>query len=659
MQSLTGFRAIVRDQRGAVLAAALVIMVLLMGIAAIGSYSGYTNLLTSTNLRLATKARATAETNIDEAVYRLSLPPGTNGVITPDLSTPNWSIGIAFSSTPGSGKVASIQASGDWPATAYQAGSTTTLQYKKDANGNVIFYNRAISTSPPFLKVTLPDVLGLHLVDPLATLLDQVYDRLCAVNLPSIGVGGLVGLAAINPGGVLGLCPPNTNLADLGYPVIQIRGAGVDARGAEREFLAEAVRTVQFTPLAPLAAGGTVNLNSTGFIDGVNHNPNIVLTAAAGAAAIYGDEDAETTEGLSGLVTLVKDSPDDNALWLSLAGGLLGIQKYSIANVSLLLKVPLLFYTSFPRIYNRQISATDTTSAWIDVDPLYRALNAITVTGTGLGNILVPIANLGIWEGVNSGYRAPIALSATGTVQNAPIPPGQPVFIPLTGLPNLLVNGVNSNPLVWRQGVFTWRNNNKNDGTYFKGSSNLTTTLPPVNTVRECGPAIQGGPGWLTCRPAALANLPSLQFQKYLGLDNTAFQDLLSNADTDKTALSANQPPLGFTYINGNYTLKSTTLSPGTSQFGLIYATENLDIQGNHTFKGLIFVDGNLTIQTGGSLTVLGAVMVRGNVTQTVGAPTGTMTLLYSREAANRGIQTSHPWRILSWVDTAVQDEAD
>jgi len=135
-------------------------------------------------------------------------------------------------------------------------------------------------------------------------------------------------------------------------------------------------------------------------------------------------------------------------------------------------------------------------------------------------------------------------------------------------------------------------------------------------------------------------------------MDDVAFHNLLDKPDTTKADLDAGKPPLGFTYIQGNYTFNNKTASPGTNNFGLLYVSGDLTINGNQTFKGLIFIDGNLSIS--GSPTILGAIMVRGKTTATVG--TGNMTLLYSRKAAELGIQAAHPWRILSWEDSAIQE---
>lgn len=103
---------------------------------------------------------------------------------------------------------------------------------------------------------------------------------------------------------------------------------------------------------------------------------------------------------------------------------------------------------------------------------------------------------------------------------------------------------------------------------------------------------------------------------------------------------------------DGDYTLGAATASPATDQFGILYVRGDLTVQGLHTFKGLIFVDGDVTLATGAHLTLLGAMMVRDTYTN-VG--TGKMTLVYSREAALRGLGHVRPWRVLSWADAEVQ----
>ena len=100
-----------RNERGIVLALALVVMTLLMGVGSAALFSGYTNLQTSTNLRLGTRARATAEAAVNEALYRLSRQEGKPGAIAPDLTTADWQMQILSHGTASSPtQVATIQA---------------------------------------------------------------------------------------------------------------------------------------------------------------------------------------------------------------------------------------------------------------------------------------------------------------------------------------------------------------------------------------------------------------------------------------------------------------------------------------------------------------------------------------------------------------------
>jgi hypothetical protein len=278
-------------------------------------------------------------------------------------------------------------------------------------------------------------------------------------------------------------------------------------------------------------------------------------------------------------------------------------------------------YRACARQFDKQISATDTTPAWVEL----QWISNPTASGCTVGPY--NHSTNPHWHGTNTGYASAIALSSTPTV----------------------IRDQKPNTSVWTRGVFTWRNNNEDDTTGFPGSSNLINTLPATNTTTNCSPT--GSPA-LVCRPSSIATFPTLQ--QFLGLDDISFQNLLDKADTTEADLNAGRPPLGFTYIQGDYTFNNTTASPGTDDFGLLYVTGNLRINGNQTFKGLIFIDGSLDIS--GNPTILGAVMVRGSTNITAG--TGNMTLLYSREAAKLGIQAAHPWRILTWEDTAIQGSA-
>jgi hypothetical protein len=503
-----------------VLAGALVIMALLMGVGSVALFSGSANLSMSTNLKLATRARATAEAAVNEALYRLSRQETQPEAIVPDLTDPNWQVQIMpnGASNPPT-QVATIQNPSDWPH--YANTPPVTLQYKRDTDGNVVFYDRTLS--PPFLVIALPG-----------------------------------------------------NIPTTAFPVIQILATGLDSREAQRQTLVEAARSTLFAPAAPLSSGVDVNLNGSGFIDGVNHDHRIYLTGGSGSAAIYGDSGNETTDVHSG--NQIKDSPDDNADDTD--------PKHGIANPSL----PAPASSVYPRLFNMQVSSTDPTPAWV----------GLTEMGSDQ------------WTGVNQGYASAIALSNGPTVVNDQPPTGN----------------------VYTRGVFSWRTDNQGG----------IGTIPGYPS--ECSPS---GTPTLVCKPAGLTPFPTLQ--QYLGLDNISFKNLLANADTAKADLDAGSPPLGFTYVQGNYTFNNSTASPGSNDFGLLYVTGNLTITGDQTFKGLIFVDGSL--QVTGNPTVLGAIMVRGTTSITAG--TGNLTLLYSRKAADLGIQAARPWRVLSWKDTAMQ----
>jgi hypothetical protein len=584
----------------------------LMAVAALAALSGYTNILTAANLRAAAGARADAENGVNEAVYRLSLPYNDASVILPVQTNPNWTLDILYTTgdnDPTDGEISTIQNPADWPEDHDIDVPVATLDFKRDDTGKVIFYNRAVTPgNPPFMSVNLPGTLG--------TVVGSVYELLCA--MPSI--------LGIQVGGVLGLCP--VNVPQMGYPVVRIRATGLDARGAQRELVAEAARSIAFTPFGPLNSGGAIDLNGTGFIDGVNHDARIHLTASGGAGGIYGDDNNETTNnsGLLGLPLLgILDSPDDIALYVPgfLELPLTVAVSHAVGNATLALYFAS-NYQSFPRLYNLQIANGDNTPAWVGLSQLTSALTApVNLPGGGLALV----GNLGAWTGINYGYSAPIVLTATGTVANPPAPPL-------------------GNMAVWTQGVFSWGTNNHAAGANYPGTQPVTA--PAVNTVVECGPTVVGQAPPMVCRPARMATIPTME--DYLGINEISFASLIANPDTTQAQLDLGQAPLGFTYVGGHYTLGAATASPDTNQYGLMYVKGNLTVNGFHTFKGLIYVDGSVTISAGAHLAVLGAVVARTGYTH-VG--TGRTTLLYSRDAALQGVSHARPWRILAWVDAA------
>src|SRR5439155_23257617 len=403
-----------RNERGIVLALALVVMTLLMGVGSAALFSGYTNLQTSTNLRLGTRARATAEAAVNEALYRLSRQEGKPGAIAPDLTTANWQMQILSHGTANSPtQVATIQATGDWP----HAASTppVVVRYKKDASGSVIFYDR--TRNPSLFPIALP-----------------------AASIP-----------------------------DTAHPVLQILATGFDDREAQRQILAEAVGTTAFAPPAPLSSGVNVDLNGSGFLDGVNHSHLIYITPGNGNATIYGDNATggthEVTDFHSGTVS--KDSPDDNKNDNVSPRACGNSGDHNVANSTLLpVTAPATPYSSCARLFNMQISATDKTAAWVGLqwiaDPTH-----VPVGNTTYNCTIAPYNHSAAahWHGTNTGYASAVALSSGPTVIRDQPPTSS----------------------VWTRGVFTWGKNN---------ATNIGT-IPTYPSSCSSGAT-------LVCRPAQL-----------------------------------------------------------------------------------------------------------------------------------------------------------
>ncbi len=243
-----------RNERGVVLLITLIFMALLLGISAMALFSGRANLMTSENFEAATQAAVSAESVVNEALYRLSRQETTADAIVPDLTNANWQVQIlAHGTASPPSSILSLQ-SADW----VHASDTppTTVQFKKDSTGKVIFYDPS-TTPPTFTSYTLP----------------------------------------------------NSSIPTTAHPVIKILATGVDLRGAQRQLLAEVSNTTTFPPAAPLSSGVDVWLNGSGFIDGVNHDHRIYISNANGNSAMYGDGNSETTDTpISGSM---KDSGDD------------------------------------------------------------------------------------------------------------------------------------------------------------------------------------------------------------------------------------------------------------------------------------------------------------------------------------------------------------
>lgn len=432
-----------RNQRGIVLATALILMMLLAGISASALYSSYLNSVTTTNLKMATRAQAAAEAGVNEALYRLSWQEGQPGALAPDLTQafwndPNLQIQINFTSgdnTFTDGNVSTIIPSADWPT--HIPPQPVVIRYKKPnpATPNVVLlYDRTV-TPTPFTTSTLPAA----------------------------------------PGTI-----PHTS-----HAVYQVTATGLDDRGAERQVLAEVTSAPYFAPPAPLSSGISVNLGGSAFSDGVNHSHLIHITNASGSTAMYGDgitggASGETTNSYSGTVSL--DSPDDNN---GAATGADGIANHGTGD-PVSGWIPLSAapgWTAAPRLFNKQVSTTDTTPAWV-------GLSRIT-NPAALGCTAAPWnhPNVDHWHGTNTNYAPAVALSTAPLLLGVPGTPG----------------------VVKQTGLFSWRM-----------SSDITSYAAAAGSSCE-------GATSLMCRPPYLQPFPD--FQTFLGLDDVSYLRMLDTPD--------------------------------------------------------------------------------------------------------------------------------
>jgi hypothetical protein len=59
-------------------------------------------------------------------------------------------------------------------------------------------------------------------------------------------------------------------------------------------------------------------------------------------------------------------------------------------------------------------------------------------------------------------------------------------------------------------------------------------------------------------------------FETYAGIPQLALEALLAHPDTTVANLAIGLPPVGFTFVDGDYTLSSSTASPASDQFGVL-----------------------------------------------------------------------------------------
>src|ERR1043166_470711 len=103
-----------RNERGVVLLVTLIFIAILLGISAMALFSGRANLLTSENFAASARAAISAESAVNEAVYRLSRQETAADAIVPDTSSASWQVQIlpSGSASPPS-SILSLQ-SADW-----------------------------------------------------------------------------------------------------------------------------------------------------------------------------------------------------------------------------------------------------------------------------------------------------------------------------------------------------------------------------------------------------------------------------------------------------------------------------------------------------------------------------------------------------------------
>src|SRR5688572_28212617 len=120
-------------ERGTALTGVLVLTFALMAVAAIAALSGYTNILTASNLRAAAGAKADAENGINEAIYRLSLPPTDPSAIVPVLTDPDWTLSVYYTTgddDPDDESISTIMSMADWPVDHGVDVPAATLRFK-------------------------------------------------------------------------------------------------------------------------------------------------------------------------------------------------------------------------------------------------------------------------------------------------------------------------------------------------------------------------------------------------------------------------------------------------------------------------------------------------------------------------------------------------
>jgi len=158
--------------------------------------------------------------------------------------------------------------------------------------------------------------------------------------------------------------------------------------------------------------------------------------------------------------------------------------------------------------------------------------------------------------------------------------------------------------------------------------------------------SVYGRNPWMNANSAGWKALNEL-----LGITPDQLQKMLDKADvTDKDAslsgksLYLKKPPEGITYIASPPADAKVRFPENMNGWGLLYVKGDLDVDQLSTFKGLIYVEGEIEL---GDFWLLGAMAAgKGN-----GEKTGGGEILYSQSSLDENVGNAMKYIILGWND--------
>jgi hypothetical protein len=135
-----------------------------------------------------------------------------------------------------------------------------------------------------------------------------------------------------------------------------------------------------------------------------------------------------------------------------------------------------------------------------------------------------------------------------------------------------------------------------------------------------------------------------LTLAETLGIEQDDLAEILANADY--FAVGAADPQEGITYVD-NAGGADASWNNGDGN-GLLYVTGNLNTQGNFTWRGLVYVEGDYVMT--GTPSIVGAVVVRG--TSSWAFSGGDPCILFSSEALDYYLRQSLHYVKIGWKET-------